>query len=195
MKGVDKLKIGFVGAGCTGKSSVANILAADITIPEQFRPSIVRDVFTKLGYRGELDQLKMNDTDAWHLQKMILKAKFEYDTIATTGLFDRTPIDHAAYALYRCGNFISDDDLEWIQTECWSYTSKYDLLFFFPIYDWGKVVDDGFRQNNKAYRIATQSIMLGLLTEYGAKYETIENTTPQRRAEFVKEKMNARRSR
>lgn len=194
MEEVRKLKVGFVGAGGTGKSSVAKILAADITIPEEFRPSIVRDVFNRLGYGSEIDQFKMNDAAAWELQREILEEKFELDKTTASGVFDRTPVDHMAYALYRCGNIIEDHELDWIQMSCWSYTSKYDLLFFFPVYDW-EIADDGFRQNNKAYRIATQSIMLGLLTEYNAKYTVMENTEPGARAQIIKAKMDRERAR
>lgn len=194
MKGVVKLKVGFVGAGGTGKSSVANILAADKTVPEDFKSSVVRDVFKQLGYTGEVDQFKMNDVDILHLQKKLLEAKYELDKNTKHGIFDRTPVDHLAYALYRCGNTLNDADLDWMRTQCWQFTNKYDLLFFFPVYDWD-VKDDGFRQNNKAYRIATQTLMLGLLAEYNVTYYTMKDESIEDRAKFIKEKMDELRTR
>jgi len=183
------LKVGFVGAGGTGKTSVANLMAKDEEIKETFRPSIVREVYKRLDVPDESTQLNMSAEHQWYLQREILAEKCAQDAACSTGIFDRTPIDHMAYCLYRCGSHISDDDYENVENLVRLYTQRYNLIFFFPMYDWEKANEDGFRQSNKAYRVACSTLMLGLLHQFNIQYWLLPNTTPEDRAEYIKKAM------
>lgn len=190
MEDVKKLKVGFIGAGGTGKTSVLDILAADCSIPEEVCGSVVRNTFKRLGISNETAQHSMTNDELWYLQREILNDKFDQDNTNRYGLFDRTPIDHMAYCLYRCGSHIGDSEYNLVMQQVFSYTSQYDILFFFPIFDFAGI-NDGFRETGKAYQMAIQSLMLGLLTNWNVKYHRMANTLPIGRAQFVKQKMDA----
>lgn len=180
------LKVGFVGAGGTGKTSVANLLKHDEEVEEQFRPSVVRGVYKQQAVPDEAAQLNMSSERLWYLQREILAAKCVQDAQYPNGIFDRTPIDHMAYCLYRCGSHISNEDYETVENLVRMYTARYDLIFFFPIYNWGDTNEDGFRQSNTAYRVVTSTLMLGLLHAFNIKYIALDDCSPTDRVEYIK---------
>jgi len=178
------IKIGFIGAGGTGKTSVARILHH---LPEPFRPSIVRATMAAHGVTSEADQLGMSEEERWCLQRALIQAKRAQDEEFTYGLFDRTPIDHMGYIMHRCANVIPDKEFEELWALYTDLTSRYDLLVYFPVYDWGVNHEDGFRQGNRSYRVKQHLLMHSIALEMGFGLQLVEmaNISPEARAEFL----------
>lgn len=184
------LKVGCIGAGGTGKTTVINLLKEDPEIKEEFHPSVVRRVYEKMGIQNELQQFEMTPRELWELQEAILMEKLGLDGAYKTGLFDRTPIDHAMYALWRCGNHMTDYDCEWLENVTRAYMENYDLLFFFPVYDWPReAAEDQFRQTNFAYRLSSDVIMRGLINKYNLRVYKMDDVPAEERVAFIKDKM------
>jgi predicted ATPase len=178
---VPLLKIGFIGTGGTGKTSVAEKLKE--LIPEDFRPSIVRSVMGHLGVTDAM-QASMSAAQCWSVQKALADAKFNQDDEFDTGLFDRTPIDHLAYALYRCADQISDQVYGALVERVQEYVDQYDVVFYFPIYEW-EVVDDGFRQQGLAYRATHDMLLRQLLTEMEIDAIEMPDASVDERVELI----------
>lgn len=176
------LKIGFIGTGGTGKTSVAEKLK-DL-IPEAFQESIVRDVMKSL-HVTDAAQAHLTTADKWKIQQALLDAKFEQDDMYDTGLFDRTPIDHMAYTLYRCADALSDEVFHELAGRVEEYTSRYDLIVYFPIYEWASDEGDDFRQKNLAYRATHDIILRGLLEKFDIEVIEMPDAPVEDRVELL----------
>jgi hypothetical protein len=181
-------KIGFVGTGGVGKTSVADLLRVDPTVPEQFIPSIVRGVFSELGVTTEAQQLSMSEAKKWELQRTLFHRKCQQDWEHAHGIFDRTPVDHFAYGLYRCGGYITRTQLRFLKSLVLKYSKQYDVIFYFPLYDWctDEVNDDGFRENRFAYRYAAQQLMVATMFELGITFIKVGDVSPEQRVADIK---------
>ena len=176
------LKIGFIGAGGTGKTSVAKLLESQLSEP--FRPSIVRATMEGLGINHESDQNHLTEEQRYRIQLAIFEAKLKQDKEHQYGLFDRTPIDHLAYCMHRCANVIPDDDWCLMLTQAQDAIRRYDLIFFFPYYHWG-VPTDGFRQEGLAYKTKIELLQRALLNDLGIDFIELTNVAPEDRAIYV----------
>jgi predicted ATPase len=175
------LKIGFIGTGGTGKTSVAEKLKG--LIPEEFRESIVRETMRRVG-ATDAGQAVMTAEQKWTLQQYLLDAKFEQDDMYDTGLFDRTPIDHMAYTLYRCADSISDEVFNELAERVQEFAERYDVIFYFPLFDW-EVADDGFRQQGRAYRVTHDLITVALLSKMEIEFIDVPDMSVDERVEFI----------
>lgn len=184
------LKIGFIGAGGVGKTSVARLLSH---LPEPFIPSRNREVFAQLGYTGESFQAANTPQENWRIQRALIDTKIDQDVTYAVGLFDRTPIDHLAYCMHRCADAIADHEWDWLWNKYSGLIELYDLLVYFPLYDWGNTHEDGFRQGNKAYRVKVDLLMQGVMAEMGIYPIEMANISPERRAEFLLPHINEAR--
>jgi nicotinamide riboside kinase len=191
---VQLLKVGFLGAGGTGKTTVAKLLEANSSIPEKFHGSVSRPTFEKFGIRTEADQMNMTPAQRWELQKAISFAKMNQDLETRHGIFDRTPVDQMAYSLYRCADIMGEEEFNFMHKYVERFTSQYDLLFFFPIYFWGDTVADGMRQTNYAYRRTYEIILQGLLDEMRLQYIMLPDADPESRAEYITAEMETARN-
>lgn len=189
------LKIGFAGSGGTGKTSVCEALKNDLRILEPFRPSIVRETMASLNITTEAAQLNMTEEERWHVQRTIALAKFKQDTDYPYGLFDRTTVDHLAYAMHRCANVIGDNEFLEMVDQAEHHMRNYDLVFFFPIYDWPHATKDGFRQEGLAYRIKIDLLMRAFLADFGIDYIELPNSSVQARVEEINSHVSYARKR
>lgn len=177
------LKVGFIGTGGTGKTTVANLIRN--RIPEPFVGSRNREVFAQLGYSGESFQTANTAEQNWKIQHALITAKVDQDVTHPVGLFDRTPIDHIAYCLHRCADAITDSEWDWLWNKYSGLITLYDILFYFPIYDWENAHEDGFRQTNKAYRTKIDFLMQGVMAEMGICPVFMPNESPEQRADII----------
>lgn len=159
------MRIGHTGAGGTGKSTVAKLLATRLAL--QFKPGVAREVFAEKGYH-EVDQHKMTGQQRLDLQLEILNRKFQQDRVyAKNAVLDRTPIDHIAYCLIRCQDAMTDQILADVEKQVIETTRLYDYVIFHPAYEWTfRINDDGFRENSRAYRTLVDVTINGLLSRY-----------------------------
>lgn len=175
------MRIGFIGAGGTGKTTTAQLL--ENFIPEQLFPGVARTVFKELGYT-EADQRHMSKHDKWRLQKKIFDAKIQQDHDNPDGLFDRTLVDHIAYCLFRCDDAINDTTIKSMLIVTAENMAKYDQLFYFPVYDWVPDADQ-LRETNLSYRMAIDFMVQGIIRNLGIPYFRVPNGAPDQRAQAV----------
>jgi GTPase SAR1 family protein len=175
------LKIGFIGVGGTGKTSVAEKLI----IPEQFQTSISRKAMSDLGI-VEADQNRMTAQAVKSLQLGILDAKFRQDDKHPTGLFDRTPLDHLAYTMFRCSESFTRAEYDLLVAKVETYLDKYDVLFFFPLYDW-EPPSDGFRQQGYVYRKIIDTLIRHLIVEMDIDVIEVPDDTIEARVDFIQD--------
>lgn len=176
-------KIGFVGAGATGKTTTLEVLQPLLGLPVY--GSVVRGVFKERGVT-EYAQNRMSENDKWLLQKAIFDAKVaQEETITGDGLLDRTPVDHLAYCMYRCSAHIHDTQFKELMGQAERMMDTYTHIFYFPIYDWPKDEDDDFRETGLSYRWAIDRIMFGLLDTLGVEFHIMANCSPAERAQGI----------
>jgi AAA domain len=153
------MRIGISGAGATGKSTVMQMVAAELGIP--MLPSVVRGVFARHGL-NEKDQLNMLPSEAWELQREIFEARIAAEHATPNFISDRTLVDHMAYCLFRASGAIPDEASDSYMAIMHESLKTYDAVFFLSPIATITRKRDGFRQNGKAYEIAMDILMRGL---------------------------------
>lgn len=176
------MRIGFVGAASTGKTTTARCL--EVIIPERLIPSVSRQVMMQEGLT-EKSSAELSAPERLALQIKIMEAKFKQDEETPAGIFDRTPIDHMAYLLIRCHTTLCDRVYRNYLNLMTEHVRLYDLIFYFPIYPGIKYHDDGFRALGAGYRSMQDYIMLGLLINTRKKYTPVLMGTPEARAHRI----------
>jgi len=154
------VRIGHCGAGGTGKTTLAKALADVLNI--DYRPSVVRETFAEFGWTEE-NQRKASPAQCWVLQEKIFQRKVYQDKYYGKNMvFDRTPVDHLAYCLYRCELALSEGVLRGLEAVTKETTLEYDLVIYHPIPEW-KAEPDGMREDEYPYRRIIDTIIVGYL--------------------------------
>jgi len=161
------VRIGHCGTGGTGKTTLAKALADVLDI--SYRPSVVREVYNEFGWTEE-NQRKATPAQCWRLQEKIFERKMIQDKYyGKDVVFDRTPIDHLAYCIYRCELALNEQTLKDLESRTREETLKYDLVVYHPIPSWNPE-PDGMREDEYAYRRIIDAIMLGYLHIFELSY-------------------------
>lgn len=163
-------KIGLIGAGGTGKSSVAALLALELGVP--YVKGVVRPIMAERGLT-EHSFLSMTVAEVWDFQRDCFTAKIQQDT-EIRGVNDRTLADHYAYCLFRCASVIPVAMAKSMEKLVDENLKKYDALYFFPLPPWDPVPDP-VRDDGLAYRYAMDAMMRGLLARLGVNYKMIQH--------------------
>lgn len=181
------LRIGFTGAGGTGKTSTAQALHE---LPElnhlPLMKSASRAVYEAKEISEEIVASEYNAVQKWELQELIFGAKVRQDDLSMQFLADRTLLDHWAYCLMYCATDMPNE--RFIQYE--SLVRKhmlgaYSHIFYFP---WGYffAAPDGVRQDNKAWQYSIDSIIVARLHEWGIPVIEVPQTRGEdARADFI----------
>jgi hypothetical protein len=185
------MRIGFCGSGGTGKSTSALKLAEAGLLP--YHKGVARIVFADLGLT-ENDQENMSRAERWKLQKRMFDETLKQDADQPKGVFDRTTLDHLTYCLYRCADQVDDATAKAMMIVVQENMVKYDLLVYFPLYDWD-VRPDGLRQNGFAYRLAIDVMIRGLLKELGLTHHRMPNVGPDVRDQLIRSWLKPRPAR
>lgn len=180
------MRVGLVGAGGTGKSTLARLLAKGLNLT--YRHSISREVFQERGLI-ESDQLNMTLDQLLELQTAILRKKAHQDKYhGRDSVFDRTPVDHLAYLLFRSCSIVPNETAEELELLVDSWMKDYDYVIFTPTYSWTfKAESDGFRQEGRAYRVLINSLIKGLLNHLNVPYIIAPDTDPNTCSEAILE--------
>lgn len=161
------MRIGHCGTGGTGKTTLAKELAKVLDL--EFKPSVVREVFAEFGWTERM-QREASAADCWRLQEEIFKRKFLQDKhFGKDVVFDRTPVDHLAYSIFRCEGVFEEDSLKGWEVRTQEEMRRYDVVIYHPILA-RKVVDDGMRENNYVYRVIIDNLILGYLHKFEVEY-------------------------
>lgn len=177
------MKVGFIGAGGTGKTTVLGLLK-DCGVPVM--AGVSRGVFKERNLTED-SQLTMTPQEKWELQKEIFARKLQQDQIEDR-ISDRTLLDHFVYCLLRSTESIGDSTVTAYEALVRENLMKYDVLVYFPLAEFWSA-DDGFRQSHRAWALSVDSIARGLLEKLAIPYKMLPFGSPESRAALVKQWM------
>jgi nicotinamide riboside kinase len=178
------ITIGFCGAGSTGKTTVAELLAGREPYNLMYKPSIVRGVMESFQV-NEKESILMSPEQQIDLQEAIFEAKIEQDQQPGDIVYDRTPIDQLAYFMIKCGQYILDPRFDNIWQRAIKAIKEYDLVVYFPVYDEIGYRDDGFRITRKAYQYTQDAVMHTALVKAGVQFMRMPFVTPEERVGII----------
>ena len=161
------MKIGFCGAGGTGKSSLAPELAKRMDLPLIKSPS--RAMFKKHKIETEDAQNEMSSQDRWALQLDIFKAIDEQYKTEKEGVFERTHLDNFFYALHQCYEIMDKNDVKFFARTTHLGLASLDYIIHTPLYDWGDI-SDGMRTASYASRTLADAFIRNFLNEHQFRY-------------------------
>lgn len=182
------LKLTFVGAHGTGKTTLINTLYTQITslgIRCSITPEVPRIVCESAGdptffRRGNNTLIK---------QTLLLMGQPIHEVAAATEeglilLCDRAILDHWAYTRHL---FMKELESEGVLLPLDNFVAKhcgsYDLIFYVPIEFAPQ--DDGTREGDRGFQAAIDEEVRGLLKSYKLTYHTLSGTVPQRMAQVM----------
>lgn len=175
------MRIGFCGVGGSGKSTVAEQVSKITGLP--YLSGVARGVFEELKLTED-DQNNLTPDERWGIQRMIFDRKIVQDEHSKSGVFDRTLLDHHAYCLHRCADCINDSIAKSLEILVGENLKSYHYVFYFPVPTWD-VASDGLRQEGRAYRLAVDCIIRGLLGTVKFIPWEVPLQDPQERVKFV----------
>lgn len=177
-------RIGIIGAAGTGKSSLAEVLALKLGIPNLKSREITESILRRDGYDyGSGIQIERFLANTGR-QNEILRRTIEQQ-IVTSFVTDRTVVDLAAYAA--CEMHHSDAvALRHIIETCHKNVSVYTHLFVCPWRD-VPITDTGKRTLNPWYQYLIHVSELGILREWECQFTVLkEKSTENRIIEILK---------
>ena len=158
--------VGFMGAGGTGKTTIANQLASKYAWT--LLPSSSREVFKKLGYNTEADQNKLTVNERMTLQTAIADAyltKFfnKLDTFdsdqQTVLMVDRMLYDHFIYMLLSCHEIMAESFTKYYNVMCYNFHIKFDLVLYTGFPPPFKSTNDDFRDPDYGKKLLFDGMM------------------------------------
>jgi len=157
------IRVGFIGASGTGKTSVAQELSRAKDLP--LHPSVVRGTFAKFN-QTQMSLASSPVEQQWLIQNACFQEKIIQDAANLPGIYERTLLDHYCYCLLYCAPVISDEVGAAMEWEVLKNLSQYSLLYYFPLYPWPTSPADGFRVVQNTFRETQDLILRGFLTKH-----------------------------
>jgi nicotinamide riboside kinase len=155
------MRIGCIGAGGTGKTTLVTALAKVINLP--VHSSINRAVFAQFN-QTQVSHQDLTAAERWQIQFASFNAKIAQDATNPLGIFERTLLDHYMYCLLYCNSEITDMQHSLMLTQVINNLASYDCLYYFPIYSWVVAnLVDGFREAGMANRTCQELLLTGFL--------------------------------
>lgn len=147
------MKIGIAGCSGTGKSILAQRLAAELEVP--FLPSkeITSDILERDGFDYASGEQVEKFLSTHSHQKEILKRTKEQQSIESF-VSDRTAIDLASYAIMEMEGPL---DVQRYIDECAKMATSYDYIFFCP-WEGREILDNNKRTLDPWYQFAVHSV-------------------------------------
>ena len=182
-------RIGIIGAAGTGKSSLAEVLALKLEIPNlksrEITESILRRDSYDYGSGIQIERFLANTGR----QNEILRRTIEQQ-IVTSFVTDRTVVDLAAYAV--CEMHHSDSvALKHIIETCHRNVSVYTDLFVCPWRD-ETIADTGKRTLNPWYQYLIHVAELGILRDWNCNFIVLQEQSTENRIQEILKIMGRR---
>jgi hypothetical protein len=177
------VRVGFTGAGATGKSTVIREIALLSDCPP-ILTSVARGVFAERGLSSESQQDAMTPAERWDLQMEIFDRQFALERSCDSYVTERTSLCRLAYCVFRNGTAMSDGDWERLSGEVESDMRSYDAVFYFPVAPFN-VVDDGFRQGGRAYNWCLDSMIRSFLIDREIPFVDVGRTSVEERVSMI----------
>tara|TARA_B100000745_G_C20136055_1_gene389399 strand:- start:583 stop:1143 length:561 start_codon:yes stop_codon:yes gene_type:complete len=175
------MKIGFTGAGSTGKTTTLNLIKDEVNVP--ILPSSTREVFKKWNIKED-QQENMSPEDKLLLQNDIFDMRDRIEIEAGHSFIsDRVLLDNFAYSLLRCYLAMGREMVDSKEAQVLENLKTYDLLFYFPITF--TPIQDEMRHANYALLKTIDSIIYAFLTKHGFDFITVPAGSPEDRAKYV----------
>jgi nicotinamide riboside kinase len=182
------MKVAFVGAHGTGKTTLVNALSEHLRSSGRFcaiTPEVPRVICETSGdptffRRGNNSLIR---------QTLLLTGQPIYEVAESAGtdsvlLCDRAILDHWAYTL---NLFYQELQLEKIMLPLENFVAKhcssYDTIFYVPIEF--SAQDDGVRESDPTFQLAIDIEVRRLLDLFGLKYHRISGTIQQRMSQVT----------
>jgi hypothetical protein len=182
------LRVGFCGAGGTGKTTTAQFIAKELELP--ILESTSRTIY-KAEKLTESIVANMGDESKLELQRKIFKAKVKNDT-KYSYVADRTLLDHWCYCLAYCGEFMPDELFEKMEEQVRIHMKAvYSHIFYFP---WGywQPESDGVRSELMAWQSQIDAIMVGYIVRWNIPIIEVPQTQGvDYRNEFIRDQIIA----
>lgn len=181
------MKIGFVGAQGTGKTSLAEeLMRRDYFREFTFSPSSSRRLSSRLGISQSASPFaqlaitvaRVGDEDVSSLQGL------------RSTLSDRTPLDSLAYTRYQFEHVWDKNDpeaqicMEVSQSLVRRVMRDYDAVIYFPNYKWPEV-DDGVRPMGAEYQEEIALWCQTYLAQFKIKPYIVANEPVDKRADAM----------
>jgi hypothetical protein len=181
------MRIAFVGASGTGKTTVAKVLAERLGLP--FNPVGSRSTAKAMGFEGPYDVDKASDivyaaylqdgataeeaakaaiqrgggagvgTVRARFQRRLQADKIAWETEHESFATDRTTIDDFLYAAIHAPGKLTD--VEFI-SKCIRHYHTYDIVFVTRMAAFFRLGDDPARMNDEGYHRCFEAIAIGL---------------------------------
>lgn len=185
------IRVGFTGAGGTGKTTTAKAVSEKMNAP--LIKSASRAVYEERDLT-EAKCLALPDEEKFLLQFDIFDKKIDLDLNTFGYVADRTLLDHWAYCLMYCSAFM--DNLQFAKFEekvRVHMLSTYSHIFYFPFGYWFPEKGDGVRQDSHAWQSAIDAIIVGYIQRWRLPViEVPQVNGPEGRTDFVVRKVSSR---
>jgi len=180
------LKIGIVGASCTGKTTLATKLSKYFNL--EVIGEIARELFQEFNIASPRELINLEDEKRF--QQSILDAKRKAESNLDHFVADRTFIDAAAYWLFHLSQKVKDEESYAYFQRCRDYMNDYNIVIFLP-YDrlGGCLVNDGVRTGRIYYNYAMHLLMEGMLADWNINHLLLSSKEDIEAIEYVKSKI------
>jgi nicotinamide riboside kinase len=174
------MRLALSGASCTGKSTIASLLA------ERF-PSLMRvntdgrAILSRLGFGG-IDLLSPQQYITF--QKLYIEEKLQLESHKNDFVTDRSTIDCLAYWNLACKGDSDVQENHQIELRCLGHVSVYDTIIYFPF---GIVPyqDDGWRGADVSFHERMDEELRRLYTTHTIPVYRLLSVDPIERCEEI----------
>jgi adenylate kinase family enzyme len=157
-------KIGLIGAGGCGSTTVASIVSNELNVKFIKSSDFTRGILKRDGYDYEQDsfveRFLADKKREFELIDLRIVSEHQQDSFIT----DRTTLENYVYALDSIQNY-SIDELNVLHCKCWKNMKRYTHLFYLPRKD--DIKDNKLRTLNIFYQRKIDYLIQSVLKDWG----------------------------
>jgi len=182
-------RIGLVGSAGLGKSTVASLLSARLSIPFLRSKDITRPILSEYGYDGgQFIERFLSKPD---IERRIIDDRIRMEDAHGDGFVtDRTTVECLAYALLGVEQY-DDEQMDAVKNDCFGHLASYTSLFLFSN-DGGWLESNGVRTINRFFQwkmeMVINELMIHASTHHGIEYHVVPRECagdPEKISEYI----------